>query len=89
MRLGRLRGHCAVSQSGCMPCSRRQARLNFLHVVGQVARRLEAHPCVSRVHYPGLPSHPDHAIATEQMTGFGGVVSFEVRLQIRVSSPLG
>ena len=35
---------------------------------------------MSRVHYPGLPSHPDHAIAMEQMTGFGGVVSFEVRL---------
>ncbi|KAK9825416.1 hypothetical protein WJX81_003712 [Elliptochloris bilobata] len=44
----------------------------------EVARRLEAHPRVSRVHYPGLPSHPDHAIAVEQMTGFGGVVSFEV-----------
>ncbi|MBO9316508.1 MAG: PLP-dependent transferase, partial [Chloroflexus sp.] len=32
----------------------------------------------SRVHYPGLPSHPDHAIARAQMRGFGGVVSFEV-----------
>ena len=29
--------------------------------------------------YPGLPSHPDYAIAKKQMTGFGGVVSFEVR----------
>ena len=77
-----------MSQNGCMPGSRHQARLKFLHIVWQVARRLEAHPCVSRVHYPGLPSHPDHAIAMEQMTGFGGVVSFEVRLQIRVSYPL-
>lgn len=44
---------------------------------------------MSRVHYPGLPSHPDHAIATEQMTGFGGVVSFEVRLHFRVPCYLG
>jgi cystathionine beta-lyase/cystathionine gamma-synthase len=44
----------------------------------ELARRLEAHPLVQRVHYPGLPSHPDHAIATAQMTGFGGVISFEV-----------
>jgi len=33
---------------------------------------------VSRVHYPGLPEHPDHAVARAQMRGFGGVVSFEV-----------
>lgn len=44
----------------------------------ELATRLERHPRVSRVHYPGLPSHPDHAIAVRQMTGFGGVVSFEV-----------
>jgi len=45
----------------------------------QVARRLEAHPRIRRVHYPGLPSHRDHAIAIEQMSGFGGVISFEAR----------
>lgn len=44
----------------------------------ELARRLERHPVVRRVHYPGLPSHPDHKIAIEQMTGFGGVVSFEI-----------
>lgn len=44
-----------------------------------VARALEAHPAVERVFYPGLPSHPDHAIAAAQMRGFGGVVSFIVR----------
>ena len=33
---------------------------------------------VSRVHYPGLESHPDHAVAIEQMDAFGGVVSFEI-----------
>ncbi len=44
-----------------------------------VAEWLEAHPKVERVWYPGLPSHPDHAIAKEQMRGFGGLVSFEVK----------
>ncbi|KAL5722913.1 cystathionine gamma-synthase [Ranunculus cassubicifolius] len=44
----------------------------------EMAKILEAHPKITRVHYPGLPSHPDHDIATRQMTGFGGVVSFEV-----------
>ena len=44
----------------------------------RLAQSLEAHPRVSKVHYPGLPSHPDHANAKAQMTGYGGVVSFEV-----------
>ena len=44
-----------------------------------VARWLEQHPRIERVWYPGLPSHPDHAIARKQMSGFGGVISFEVR----------
>ena len=44
----------------------------------EIARRLEAHPLVQRVHYPGLESHPDHAIAVSQMSGYGGVVSFEI-----------
>lgn len=43
-----------------------------------LARALEAHPKISRVHYPGLESHPDYAIAKAQMSGYGGVVSFEV-----------
>jgi cystathionine gamma-synthase len=44
----------------------------------RLARFLEAHPRIARVHYPGLESHRDHVIAREQMTGFGGVISFEV-----------
>jgi cystathionine gamma-synthase len=43
-----------------------------------VAEFLEGHPRVSRVWYPGLASHPDHAVARAQMLGFGGVVSFEI-----------
>jgi cystathionine gamma-synthase len=45
----------------------------------RVAEYLESHPAIDRVWYPGLKSHPDHEIARKQMTGFGGVVSFEVR----------
>ncbi|GAV77576.1 Cys_Met_Meta_PP domain-containing protein [Cephalotus follicularis] len=44
----------------------------------RMAEILEAHPKVKRVYYPGLPSHPEHSLAKRQMTGFGGVVSFEV-----------
>ncbi len=43
-----------------------------------VAAALDAHSRVTRVHYPGLPSHPGHDIAKRQMTGFGGMVSFEL-----------
>ena len=43
-----------------------------------IADALSAHPRVSRVYYPGLSTHPGHAIAKRQMTGFGGMVSFEL-----------
>jgi cystathionine beta-lyase/cystathionine gamma-synthase len=45
---------------------------------GRLAEWLEADTRISRVFYPGLASHPDHAIARAQMTGFGGMVCFEV-----------
>ncbi len=45
----------------------------------RVARWLEANPAVTRVWYPGLASHPDHATASRIMHGCGGVVTFEVR----------
>jgi len=46
----------------------------------ELAMRLEKHPRVSSVHYPGLASHPGHELATRQMDGrFGGMVSFQVR----------
>jgi cystathionine gamma-synthase len=44
-----------------------------------LAKALEAHPRVRRVWYPGLPSHPHHAVARELMTGFGGIVTFAVK----------
>jgi len=54
-------------------------RMERLNKSGQaVAEFLESHPAVRRVYYPGLPSHAHHKIATQQMRGFGGVVTFEV-----------
>jgi cystathionine beta-lyase/cystathionine gamma-synthase len=44
-----------------------------------VAEFLEAHPQVDRVYYPGLASHPQHALAKRQMSGFGGMVSFVLK----------
>ena len=44
----------------------------------QIARYLEEHPKVKSVYYPGLESHPDYELARAQMSGFGGVVSFEI-----------
>lgn len=43
-----------------------------------VAEFLETHPKIARVHYPGLTSHPGHALAAQQMSGFGGIVSAEL-----------
>ncbi len=42
-----------------------------------VAQYLERHAKVKQVHYPGLPSHPQHELARRQMKGFGGMISFE------------
>jgi len=44
----------------------------------ELAPWLEARKEVRRVHYPGLASHPDHAIAVDQLDGFGGMISFEL-----------
>jgi cystathionine gamma-lyase len=44
-----------------------------------IAGWLERHPAVERVYYPGLPSHPQHALARRQMHGFGGMVSATLR----------
>lgn len=49
------------------------------HSAKCVAEFLENHPHIERVWYPSLASHPDHTIATQQMSGFGGVVSFLIR----------
>ncbi len=45
----------------------------------EIAKRLQNHPLVSKVRYPGLPTDPFHDRAKEQMSGFGAVLSFEVK----------
>jgi methionine-gamma-lyase len=44
-----------------------------------LAKYLEKHPKVARVHYPGLASHPDHRLAKRQMRGFGGMLAFDLK----------
>lgn len=44
-----------------------------------IAKFLEQHPKVEKVLYPGLPSHPQHALAKEQMSGFGGMITFYLK----------
>jgi cystathionine gamma-synthase len=45
----------------------------------EIAKYLESHPAIERVYYPGLESHPDYPVASQQMSGYGGVVSFEIK----------
>ena len=45
----------------------------------EIAKFLEKHPKVDRVVYPGLASHPQHALAKEQMSGFGGMITFYIK----------
>ena len=45
----------------------------------RIAEWLEAHPAIRRVYYPFLPSHQHYEVATQQMQGGGGVVSFEIK----------
>jgi cystathionine beta-lyase/cystathionine gamma-synthase len=46
---------------------------------GRLAELLAGHPAVARVYYPGLPTHPGHAVAKSQMRGFGPMLAFELR----------
>ncbi|HZS89944.1 MAG TPA: aminotransferase class I/II-fold pyridoxal phosphate-dependent enzyme [Chloroflexota bacterium] len=65
-------------QRGLRTYTLRMERHN--HNALSVARFLESHPAVARVHYPGLASHPQHDLARRQMTGgFGGMIAFEVK----------
>lgn len=52
----------------------------------RVAELLASHPAVTRVHYPGLPSHPQHALARAQMKDFGTIVSFDLKGGLEASA---
>lgn len=58
-----------------LPVRMRQHEANAL----QLAEFLAMRPDVEKVYYPGLPSHPQHALACQQMSGFGGMLSFDIR----------
>ncbi len=49
----------------------------------KLAKFLELHPLIRKVNYPGLPSHPDYEIATNQMKGYGGMLSFELKSSVK------
>ncbi|MFZ2235908.1 MAG: PLP-dependent aspartate aminotransferase family protein [Dokdonella sp.] len=51
----------------------------------ELAQWLEKHPAINKVFYPGLKSHPQHALAKKQMNGFGGIISVEVKGGLRKS----
>ena len=86
---GRLRGY--RGKNGTQPdgfgtwLARRGAQTLAIRVRQQtssafeIAKRLQTHPYVTKVYYPGLPDHPGHEIAKKQMKGgFGGMLSFEI-----------
>jgi len=52
----------------------------------KLARRLEGHPKIRVVHYPGLESHAEHHIAKAQMSGYGGVLSFELNADLMTTA---
>jgi cystathionine gamma-synthase len=57
-----------------------ELRMQRHNASGQaIAEFLDAHPRVEHVYYPGLDSHPNHAVAMRQMSGFGGLITFLVR----------
>lgn len=59
-----------------------------MHNAMELARHLEKHPKVKKVIYPGLESHPKHAIAKKQMKGFSGMISVEFNLSLEETKKL-
>lgn len=78
--------NCVGSTASPFDCSQVLRGLRSLHArlrcheenAGLVAGLLASHPAVVRAHYPGLPDHPDHALALQQQKHFGAVLSFEL-----------
>jgi methionine-gamma-lyase len=58
-----------------LPLRMKQHELNAM----SIAAFLQQHPAVEAVHYPGLATHPQHAVAKKQASGYGGVLSFELK----------
>lgn len=66
---------CVLLHRGLKTLALRVARQNDTAL--RLARALEAHPAVDRIHYPGLEAHPAHDRAARRFAGFGGMLSFE------------
>lgn len=85
---GMLDAHaCSQLERGMKTLALRVERHN--ENAGRLARFLASHSAVDKVNYPGLPDHPDHAIAARQMRGFGGMLSFELHDPALVDRVLG
>ena len=69
-----------ITANRLRPCRSLPARMG-LHCANarRLATVLSSHPAIERVNYPGLPSHPGHAIAAAQMSDYGAMLSIEVR----------
>jgi len=72
---GALESFLAVRGARTMALRLERAQSNAMIL----AQRLDAHPAVARTRYPGLPTHPTHAIARAQLKGYGTIISFDVR----------
>ncbi|NIP19350.1 MAG: cystathionine gamma-synthase [Xanthomonadales bacterium] len=78
--------NCLGTTASPFDCAQTTRGLRTLHArmrcheenARAVGDLLAGHPTVRRVHYPGLASHPDHALARRQQAGFGAIVSFEL-----------
>lgn len=78
--------NCVGSTASPWDCSQTMRGLRTLHArlrcheenAQAVVRVLDSHSAVSKVHYPGLTSHPDHHLARSQQAGFGAIISFEL-----------
>lgn len=84
VRTAQLYGGAVPSPFDCWLVMRSLGTLSYrmaahCHNAGVVAHYLQAHPKVSKVHYPGLADNPNHALAKRQMRAFGGMLSFEVQ----------
>ncbi|WP_461325250.1 trans-sulfuration enzyme family protein [Bradyrhizobium diazoefficiens] len=68
---------CHLLERSLLTLALRIDRINYN--ANRLAEMLSRHPCVSSVRYPGLAEHPGHETAKKQMTGFGGLLTFEVK----------
>lgn len=71
---GALEAYLAVRGARTLAIRLQRAQENAM----LLASRLESHPLITRVRYPGLPSHPTHAVAKRVLKGFGTIISFDV-----------